>query len=185
MSCANKCCCCRGPSGPTGAQGPPGVQGPTGPAGPPGPGIEPAYFNAVYNGGSQDVPPEGLVIFLLARQSGDFSFTAGSDTITINTAGVYKIDYAVTIRPNEGLINAAYAIVVGGLEDPLSFFGQYIDNDPDTFRIELNGFFITDNLSAGTTIQLRNKSSTTDVLAGTGINNQAVNRAAISLHRIA
>jgi hypothetical protein len=44
--------------------------------------------------------------------------------------------------------------------------------------------FIT-SIAAGSTIVLRNKSSTTDYLAGTGVDNQAVNHASILIQRIA
>lgn len=143
---------------------------------------DPVYFNAVYVGGSQDVPPEGSVDFLLSYQSGDFTFLPNTSTITVNEEGIYRIDYAVTLRPTEGLINAAYAVAINGLENPLSFFGMH-HNGGTNERIELTGFFIT-NIPAGATIELKNKSATTDVLAGTGIDNQAVNRASIALQKI-
>ena len=54
-------CCCRGPAGPKGDPGPQGEQGPQGPVGP---GVQPAYFNAVMQGGFQDVAPEDDVRFL-------------------------------------------------------------------------------------------------------------------------
>ncbi|WP_072585706.1 hypothetical protein [Clostridium sporogenes] len=48
-----RCTCPRGITGPTGPQG---VTGATGLKGITGPGVTPTYFNAVTNGGSQDVP---------------------------------------------------------------------------------------------------------------------------------
>ena len=60
-------------------------QGPQGPAGPPGPGVQPAYFNAVMQGGFQDISPEENVRFLIAFQSGDFSFTP--NTTAVSTSG--------------------------------------------------------------------------------------------------
>lgn len=101
--------------------------------------LHPAYFNAVMQGGYQDIAPEENVNFLLAFQSGDFSFTP-------NTAEIDELTNAV--------------------------------------RTELTGMFIT-SIPAGATVVLRNKSSTIDYLAGTGVDNQAVNHASILLQRIA
>lgn len=201
-------CCCQGsagPQGPAGPQGEQGLPGPAGPqgeqglpgpagpqgeqglqgsAGPQGPGTPPAYFNAVMQGGFQSVPPEGEVNFLLAYQSGDFSFRPNTAEIIVNTEGVYRIDYSVLVRPASGLLNIAYAVAVNGLENPLSFFGTYSDQPADTERAEITGMFITP-IAAGATVTLRNKSSTEDYLAGTGIDNQSVNHASIILQRIA
>ncbi len=173
-----------GKAGPAGPQGPEGKAGPAGPQGPEGPGIPPAYFNAVMQGGFQDVAPEEDVKFLLAYQSGDFTFTPNTSEITVNTGGIYRIDYTLLIRPATGLLNIAYAVAINGLENPLSFFGAYSNELATTERIELSGMFIT-SIPAGSTVVLRNKSTTADYLAGTGIDNQAVNHATIILQRIA
>jgi len=173
-----------GPQGPKGDIGPVGPQGPKGDIGPEGPGIKPAYFNAVMQGGFQNISPEGAVNFLLAFQSGDFSFTPNTAEIIVNTEGIYRIDYSLLIRPSSGLLNIAYAVAINGLENPLSFFGTYSNNAADTERVELTGMFIT-SIAAGSTIVLRSKSSTTDNLAGTGVDNQAVNHASILIQRIA
>ncbi len=173
-----------GPQGPMGPQGKPGLQGEPGPQGPAGPGIQPAYFNAVMQGGYQTVPSEGDVKFLLAFQSGDFSFTPNTTAITVNTEGVYRIDYSVLIRPAAESLNIAYAVAINGLENPLSFFGAYADGLWNTERMELTGMFIT-SIAAGSTVTLRNKSATEDYLAGTGVDNQAVNHASIIIQRIA
>lgn len=193
------CCCCQGPQGepgPTGPQDPMGLQGvpgPTGPQGPmglqgePGPAaaeLQPVYFNAVMQGGYQDVAPEESVNFLFAFQSGDFSFTPNTAEIIVHKAGVYRIDYSLLIRPAAGLLNIAYAVAINGLENPLSFFGTYSNELTNKERIELTGMFIT-TINADSTVMLRNKSSTVDYLAGTGIDNQAVNHASILLQRIA
>ena len=162
----------------------PGEAGPRGEPGPIGPGIQPVYFNAVMQGGFQTVAPEDNVRFLLAFQSGDFSFTPNTSEITVNTEGIYRIDYTLLIRPAAGLENIAYAVAINGVENPLSFFGIYSDDAVNTERAELTGMFIT-SITAGSTVVLRNKSSSADYLAGTGIDNQAVNHAAILLQRIA
>lgn len=172
-----------GPTGPIGAQGEAGPQGNSGATGPTGPGVEPAYFNAVYNGGGQQVAPEEAIPFLLAYQSGDFTFIPGSSVITVDTPGIYRIDYEVMLRPSNGLINAAYAVAINGIENPLSFFGSYSVNLSDTERVLLSGFFIA-SIPAGATVSLRNKSSTADSLAGTGVDNQATNRSSILIQKI-
>ncbi len=180
-------CCCQGPAGPQGDPGPQGEPGPQGkpePQGPMGPGVQPSYFNAVMQGGFQDVAPEDDVRFLLAIQSGDFSFTPNTAEIIVNTEGVYRIDYSLLVRPASGLLNVSYAVAINGVENPLSFFGAYSNELENTERMELTGMFIT-SIPAGSTVTLRNKSSTKDYLAGTGIDNQAVNHAAILLQRIA
>lgn len=146
-------------------------------------GGKPAYFNAVMQGGFQDVAPEGDVKFLIAFQSGDFSFTPNTAEITVNAGGVYRIDYSVLVRPVTGVLNVAYAVVIDGLENPLSFFGIYSDEPTSKERAELTGMFIAP-VAAGSTIVLRNKSATKDYLAGTGIDNQAVNHASILIQRI-
>lgn len=127
--------------------------------------------------------PEGNVKFLLAYQSGDFSFTPNTAEIVVNTEGIYRIDYSLLIRPATGRLNAAYAVAINGLENPLSFFGVYSDELPTTERVALTGMFIT-SIAAGATVTLRNKSATKDYLAGTGVDNQAVNHASILLQRI-
>ena len=172
-----------GVTGSTGAQGVAGPQGNTGATGPTGPGVEPAYFNAVYNGGGQQVAPEAAVPFLLAYQSGDFTFTPGSSVITVDTPGIYRIDYEVMLRPSDGMINAAYAVAINGIENPLSFFGSFSSELADTERVVLSGFFIA-SIPAGATVSLRNKSSTADNLAGTGVDNQATNRSSILIQKI-
>lgn len=173
-----------GPMGPQGEAGPVGPMGPQGEAGPAGPGVWPSYFNAVMQGGYQTIPPEGDVNFLLAFQSGDFSFIPNTAEIIVNTDGIYRIDYSLLIRPAAGAQNVAYAVAINGLENPLSFFGAYSDELMHTERRELTGMFIA-SISAGSVVTLRNKSSTEDYLAGTGIDNQAVNHASILLQRIA
>lgn len=173
-----------GPQGDIGPQGPMGPQGKTGPQGPAGPGIKPAYFNAVMQGGFQDVAPEETILFLLAYQSGDFSFTPNTAEIIVNTGGIYRIDYSLLIRPANELLNVAYAVAINGVENPLSFFGSYSDRLATSDRIELTGMFIAP-IPAGAVVVLRNKSSTEDYLAGTGVDNQAVNHASILLQRIA
>ena len=135
-------------------------------------------------GGFQDVSPEKDVHFLLAFQSGNFSFTPNKAEIIANTEGIYRIDYALLVRPVTGLLNIAYAVAINGVENPLSFFGSYSDELFTTERIELTGMFIAP-IAAGSTVVLRNKSSTEDYLAGTGVDNQSVNHASILLQRIA
>ncbi len=173
-----------GPQGEVGPQGPMGPQGEVGPQGPAGYGIEPVYFNAVMQGGYQDVNPEEDVNFLLAYQSGDFSFAPNTSDIIVNVGGIYRIDYSVLLRPASSTLNIAYAVAINGLENPLSFFGTYSNELTDKERTELTGMFIT-SISAGSTVSLRNKSSNIDYLAGTGVDNQAVNHASIIIQRIA
>lgn len=200
MNCNMRTCfCCPGPQGPVGPQGPigpigpagpqglagaTGATGPTGPQGPTGAGVEPSYFNACANGGAQDVPPGGEVTFQTAYQSGDFVFSPDTSTITVNTAGDYRVDYALTLRPEDGTVNAAYAVAINGVENPFSFAGVRITGLSDGERIELTGAFLA-SIPAGAAVTLRSKAATINHLAGAGVNNQAVNRSAILLQRIA
>ncbi|EPY6472744.1 hypothetical protein ACWO4B_003444 [Clostridium sporogenes] len=91
----------------------------------------------------------------------------------------------VNVRPNNALINVAYAVTINGVEHPLSFFGIYSDevNNTDTKRAEVTGMFVA-SIPTGATVALKNKSATEDILAGTGVDNQAINRSAIILQRI-
>ena len=174
----------KGEPGPEGPMGPRGEEGKPGPEGPAGGSLRPVYFNGVMQGGFQDVDPEGDVNFLLAYQSGDFAFTPNTPEITVNIGGIYRIDYSVLVRPVTRFLNIAYAVAINGVENPLSFFGTYSDELSGTERMELTGMFIA-SIAAGSVVTLRNKSSTVDYLAGTGIDNQAVNHASIILQRIA
>ncbi|EQB9784204.1 hypothetical protein ACYZ70_001072 [Clostridium botulinum] len=54
----------------------------------------------------------------------------------------------------------------------------------DIEKCELFGTFIA-SIPAGATITLKNKSATEDILVGTGVDNQAINRSAIILQKIA
>ncbi|MED1796775.1 hypothetical protein P4V54_29410 [Brevibacillus nitrificans] len=173
--------CPPGPPGPPGQQG---LQGEAGPPGPPGEAFVPQYFNAAANGGNQIVQPDEDVIFGLAGlRTGGFSYTPFTTTITVNVAGVYRIDYSLLIQPVETLLNAAYAIVVGGNAHPLSFFGGEYQDLSDVDRVQLAGFALV-NVNAGDTITVRNFSATPNTLAGTGVDNQATNRAEIIIQRV-
>ncbi|MCI9176518.1 MAG: hypothetical protein HFH49_16635 [Lachnospiraceae bacterium] len=66
----------------------------------------------------------------------------------------------------------------------MSFFGAYSDKLTTADRPAISGMFLT-SIAAGSTVVLRNKSSTEDYLAGTGIDHQAVNHASILLQKIA
>ncbi|MCC8122719.1 MAG: hypothetical protein LIO58_04180 [Oscillospiraceae bacterium] len=175
-----------GPTGATGVTGPAGATGATGETGPTGAGFATAYFNAVYSGGQQEIVPEGDVTFLLAISSADdFSFTSGSTAITVNTGGVYFIEYILCMRPTaDNVLNAAFAVTINGLEFPLSFFGEFNNQLNDSTRINLTGSFVA-TIPDGAFLTLRNKADTSVILAGTGIDFQAVNCSAITLIRIA
>jgi hypothetical protein len=146
--------------------------------------ITPAFFNAIYNGGNQDVAPEGEVCFMLSYQTGDFQFAPNSPMITCNTPGIYRVEYALTLRPTVGQINAAYAVSICGEEHPFSCFGCYADGLGDEERQELYGFFLT-NLAAGETLVLKNKSNTCNHLSSCIPASQTINRASILIQRIA
>ncbi len=61
---------------------------------------------------------------------------------------------------------------------------MYSDGLAYTERSELFGTFIA-SIPAGATVTLKNKSATGDILAGTGVDNQVINRSAIILQKIA
>ncbi|MDR0949228.1 MAG: hypothetical protein LBM69_06915 [Lachnospiraceae bacterium] len=146
--------------------------------------IAPAFFNAVYNGGAQDVPCDGEVTFLLSYQSGDFQFIPNSTAITVTIPGVYRIDYSLTLRPTIGQVNAVYAILINGEPHPFSFFGTYCDGMGEQELITLRGSFLTD-LLADEVVTLCNKSNTCNHLTSATPCSQSINRAAIMIQRVA
>jgi hypothetical protein len=146
--------------------------------------ITPAFFNGIYNGGNQDVAPNGEVCFLQAYQTGDFQFTPNTPCITCKTSGIYRIDYTLSLRPAVGQINATYAIDICGKEHPYSCFGLYLDGMADEERQELCGSFLT-NLCSGETLVLKNKSNTCSHLSSCTPVSQTINRASIIIQRVA
>ena len=116
------------------------------------------------------------------RREGDYGSPRPDGTT--RREGIYRIDYTVALRPVDGRINAAYAVAINGLENPLSFFGMYSDHVNNTDRTELVGMFVA-SIPAGVVVTLRNKSLDEDHLAGTGVDHQAVNHTSILLQRIA
>ena len=75
-------------------------------------------------------------------QSRDFTFIPNIVTIIVNTAGIHRVDDAVTIRPANARLNIAYAVAINGPENPCPFFGKYSDSLNDTERGELAGMFL-------------------------------------------
>jgi hypothetical protein len=146
--------------------------------------ITPAFFNAVYNGGAQDVPAGGEVSFLLSFQSGDFEFIPNTGDITVTIPGIYRVDYTLTIRPTIGMVNAVYAVLLNGVPHPFSYFGNYSDGLGDRELVTVRGSFITDIL-AGEVLSLTNQSDTCNHLTSCTPSSQSINRASILLVRVA
>lgn len=141
-----------GPTGTTGATGPMGATGATGTA-------ELSEFAYIYNLDAQVVPIEADVIFdTNGVLSPGITHAPGTSTITVNTAGTYKINYSVSgVEPNQ------FALFVDGLEAAGTVYGSGAGTQQNVGQVILA-------LTAGDVLTLRNHSSaaavTLQTLAG-------------------
>ncbi|MEK4509785.1 MULTISPECIES: collagen-like protein [Paenibacillus] len=143
----------QGPVGPTGASGgtpgPTGAQGPTGPQGPTGSGGGGGqnYCNLVID--TQCVPSLGIVKLhqALANDISGVSFN-GIDMVTITRAGLYYIDWVVTLSPCQ-MVPSLFSLLINN--SPYSGIALYENSGVMTSsRIGL--------LLVGDTISLSNRS---------------------------
>ncbi|WP_143328829.1 collagen-like protein, partial [Clostridium beijerinckii] len=142
-----------GPTGDTGVTGPTGdtgVTGPTGPTGPTGAGLAADGYvyqlatiaDATVIGGA-DVP------FSNNGPLSGVTHTPGTTTVTVSTAGVYEVNYGVSITAG---IGAQIAIAVNGTVDASTPISALVATG------EISGNAIL-TLAAGDVITLRNNSA--------------------------
>ncbi|MCB2328755.1 hypothetical protein LGL03_24110, partial [Clostridium tagluense] len=97
-----------GPTGPTGATGATGATGPTGPTGP--------SFNSFANGvittNELSIPVGGTIIYNAVDIVGpDLSYNPATGVFTVNTTGVYVIDWKIAVTPNPGTVSIQIDLV--------------------------------------------------------------------------
>jgi hypothetical protein len=149
-----------GPPGPTGDTGPagetglPGPQGPAGPQGPPGlPGETQAVaFGSFFHQAdilSATVPGDADLPFFNNGATLDIDHFPGSTTFVVFDAGVYAIDYHVSVISGEG---SQVAVAVNGLVVPDSAV------DVLTSPGQVGGSLML-SLNAGDVVTLRNNSA--------------------------
>jgi hypothetical protein len=145
-----------GPTGATGADGPTGATGVTGAAG----AAAPSEYAYIYNLDAQVVPLNADVTFSTNGPIGStvVSHAPGTDTITVNTPGVYEINFSVSgVEPNQ------FTVFVNGIPVPGSTYGSGAGT-------QLNAGMTIVSLLAGDAVTLRNFTSaaavTLQTLAG-------------------
>jgi len=139
-----------GPDGPDGPAGPTGETGPAGPTGPPAPTPPPsatAGFAANTSGGLITVLLGGTDIAFPNVQlfSPDMTLTGGNTTVTVNTAGLYRVSYHV---------NTTAAVLLG---TRLVINGGILTQSMVPPALTLSQFYneIEVNLAQGSTIRLQ------------------------------
>lgn len=146
----------QGIQGPTGNQGSPGPTGPTGPTGPIGLSSF-AFFSKTTN---ESVPPSSPIIFNFnsPNNTPDIS-NNGAGTFTVNTTGIYFINYEITPIANSttprfvaGIVTSTEPLV------PESFYK--IEPVITTQNIPVLAGQLFFQFNAGTTFSLSNLSST-------------------------
>ncbi|PGT67183.1 hypothetical protein COD14_19895 [Bacillus cereus] len=90
-----------GDTGPTGATGDTGPTGATGDTGPTGPNIATVYGH-FYNDGIITVPPNTSIPFNSSNTNNTSQFTLNNSQVTVLEAGVYLIDYRITVAAQQG-----------------------------------------------------------------------------------
>lgn len=139
-----------GPDGPDGPAGPTGETGPAGPTGPPAPTPPPsatAGFAANTSGGLITVLLGGTDIAFPNVQlfSPDMTLTGGNTTVTVNTAGLYRVSYHV---------NTTAAVLLG---TRLVINGGILTQSMVPPALTLSQFYneIEVNLAQGSTVRLQ------------------------------
>jgi len=141
-----------GAAGPTGATGAIGVSGPTGTTGVAGAAAQSEYAY-IFNTDPLVVPILGAVSFSDNGPIGSAVVThaPGTDSVTVNTAGVYEIGFSVTgVEPNQ------FALFVNGVPVPGSIYGSGAGTQQNTGVTMVA-------LSTADVIELRNFSSASAV----------------------
>ena len=166
-----------GPTGTTGTDGSTGATGPTGATGATGStgatGVLNAAYGFVYNTSAQTVAAASTVTFDTNGPLFDMSHTAGTDTITINTAGTYYISWMVA-----GTTANQFTLLVGGSPAPGGITGTGVGNTQNTgSALVIAG--------VGSTITLRNNSGGPIILATSLGGPAGNNNASIAIDQVA
>lgn len=163
-----------GVTGPVGATGPIGPTGVTGPAGATGPiGILASAYAYIYNVTAETVADGADVIFdSNGVMTGGITHTTSTASISISTAGDYKIEFSTT-----SITNSQFAIVVDGATSaPGSVYGIALMSALG-FAHQNQGQVIITVPRGGSTITLRNVSGSYVTLnvnnGGTAIDSNA------------
>lgn len=144
-----------GTTGDTGATGVTRVTGNTGATG-----TVSSASGYIYHTGSQTVPAGGNVTFSsTGHLSGRISFTTPS-TITVANGGEYQFLFEILPQFTGGNTEAAYAVVVNGVVQPSTIYGQSGDSNQN-YNLVGSANIIIPN---GATLNLRNEGSTSDKL---------------------
>ncbi|KOR76514.1 hypothetical protein AM233_25910, partial [Bacillus sp. FJAT-22058] len=157
----------QGVQGPQGVPGPPGAQGEQGPQGVPGT-TPTSIFGSLYGQPSTFVPAGGTIDFITAGPTSGMTADPVTNSITVNSAGVYEVNFSLTDRvSNSASTFIRYTIHVNGVDDPKSSI-YFSNSDPN--EIWFNG--------SKTTILILNSGDVLTVVAS-GIvgNNQYLNPA--------
>ena len=138
--------CPPGPRGPQGETGPPGPQGEQGPQGPAGPTPIPV-FGSLYGIETFLVPIVNTPIeFATAGPTSGMIADPATNSITINSNGVYEVSYALNNRVNNSNnLFIRYSIFINGVQNTESsmtflnnFPGETRDNGSKTVLLTLN-----------------------------------------------
>jgi hypothetical protein len=104
----------QGLQGTQGSQGDQGQQGDQGPAGPVG---QPNYASCVSNAQATVSPGNNIPIPTCTSAVG-FTLNTSSNTITVDSSGVYRIDFTVMANPYPSQAAVAFGPAVNGVEVP-------------------------------------------------------------------
>ena len=151
-----------GPQGPQGIQGEVGPQGPQGEVGPQGPAGTIASFGSFYSTEAQTITNAPLILENTAVAL-DIANDTTTGIITLQNAGVYKIDYAAL--PEVGVVEGSYvALYQNGVEVP----GTRLELTNNSLT---NGSTIIEVLTATETINVQIISPSAITFSGTdGVN---------------
>lgn len=144
-----------GPQGPAGPVGPAGATGPQGPVGPVGPSaVADLGIATLNNVDAVTLTAVGdLVPFSDTNAIQNASISATGDTVTVNGAGTYLLNYGFTPSAGTG---SAISVYINGVENTTTRLT--ITSDTSTY----SGGIILD-LAAGDTISMGKSLNTTDI----------------------
>lgn len=155
-----------GPAGPQGATGPQGQQGPAGPQGPAG--LEgpqgPGGVFSVHSAytGPQTVPAGNPIPFAIVDTRVGFDVGSDTNSFTVNTAGVYRVFYSLTVDPSTAAGNSLSLKLNGTARGPAkkivpgaSMFDTLVFNavPTDTFTLIASGTASTSFSSASIVVE--------------------------------